>query len=161
FSPRNVRRIHEWIQGHARDLVSEMADKGEGDFVEDVSMKLPGRIFASFFGLEGDERLEPTVDAAMKFLAWTDPETVGEAGALATLGQVIATLYQTATELAQERRAKPADDVMTWLVRAEWEGRRMTDEEICNFFVLLPVAANDTTRHSTAHAIYAFTQHPD
>jgi cytochrome P450 len=60
FSPANMRRIGDWIRGHARDVVSEIAGEGEGDFVQDVSMKLPALIFASFFGLEGDPRLEPT-----------------------------------------------------------------------------------------------------
>jgi cytochrome P450 len=156
-----MRRIGEWIHGHARDIVSEMAHKGEGDFVQDVSMKLPARIFGNFFGLEPGERLDRTVDAAMKFLAWTDPETVGEDGPLALMADVVGTLHETATELAEERRAKPGDDLMSWLVQAEFEGQRMTDDEICAFFVLLPVAANDTTRHSTAHAIYTFSQHPD
>jgi cytochrome P450 len=161
FSPANMRRMQGWIQGHARDVVNEMAAKGEGDFVQEVSMKLPARIFASFFGLEGHERLEPTVDAAMKFLAWTDPEVMGDAGPLPMLGQVLSTLYETAMQLAQERRAHPGNDVMTWLVEAEWEGQKMTDEDICNFFVLVPIAANDTTRHSSAHAILAFSQHPE
>jgi cytochrome P450 len=161
FSPANMRRIGEWIHGHARDIVSEMAHKGEGDFVQDVSMKLPARIFGNFFGLEPGERLDRTVDAAMKFLAWTDPETVGEDGPLALMADVVGTLHETATELAEERRAKPGEDLMSWLVQAEFEGQRMTDDEICAFFVLLPVAANDTTRHSTAHAIYTFSQHPD
>ena len=45
FKPKNMRRLEGWIQGHARDLVSEMAHLGEGDFVDLVSVKLPGRIF--------------------------------------------------------------------------------------------------------------------
>ncbi len=36
----------------------------------------------------------------------------------------------------------------------------MTDEEIAAFFVLLAVAANDTTRHASAQAIHAFTEYP-
>jgi cytochrome P450 len=161
FKPANVRRIQDWIQGHARDVVSEMIPKGEGDFVQDVSMKLPARIFASFFGLEGDDRLERTVDAAMKFQAWNDPEVVGEAGPLAMMADVFMTLHQTGRELAEERRANPRDDLMTWLVQAEWEGQKMTDEEIIAFFVLLPVAANDTTRHSSAHAVWNLSRFPD
>ena len=55
FKPKNMRRLEGWIRGHARDLVSEMADLGEGDFVELVSVKLPARIFGSFFGLPEGE----------------------------------------------------------------------------------------------------------
>ena len=74
FKPKNMRRLESWIRGHARDLVGEMAHLGEGDFVELVSVKLPGRIFGSFFGLpEGDLR-EKTISAAQRLLGWTDPE---------------------------------------------------------------------------------------
>jgi cytochrome P450 len=161
FSPRNVKRLQDWIHGHARDVVKEMIPKGEADFVKEVSLKLPARIFASFFGLEGDDRLEKTVDAAMKFQAWNDPEVVGEGGPLALMAEVFMTLHQTARELAQERRENPGDDLMTWLVQAEFEGQKMTDEDIIAFFVLLPVAANDTTRHSSAHAVLALSQFPE
>ena len=34
FKPRNMRRLQDWIQGHARDLITEMSHLGEGDFVE-------------------------------------------------------------------------------------------------------------------------------
>ncbi len=43
---------------------------------------------------------------------------------------------------------------MSWLVQAELEGERMTDDEIGAFFVLLAVAANDTTRHASAGTIH-------
>ena len=56
FKPKNMRRLEGWIRGHARDLVDEMAHLGEGDFVQLVSVKLPGRIFGSFFGLPAGRR---------------------------------------------------------------------------------------------------------
>ena len=49
---------------------------------------------------------------------------------------------------------------MTWMVQAEFDGEKMTDDELKAFFVLLAVAANDTTRHASAHAIYAFLPAP-
>jgi cytochrome P450 len=163
FTPANMRRIHGWIHGHVRDLFDEMVPKGEADFVKEVSVKLPGRIFSSFYGLEEGDRRDATIQAAQDLLAWTDPDVAGEGpdAALTLFTDCVMTLHQTAAELAEERRAAPGDDLMSWMLAAEFEGRRMTDEEICAFFVLLAVAANDTTRHSTAHAIHAFTQFPD
>ncbi|HPY23810.1 MAG TPA: cytochrome P450, partial [Mycobacterium sp.] len=49
----------------------------------------------------------------------------------------------------------------TWMVQAEFDGKKMTDDELRAFFVLLAVAANDTTRHASAHAIYTFSKFPD
>jgi cytochrome P450 len=50
---------------------------------------------------------------------------------------------------------------MTALVQAELEGERLTRAEIAAFFVLLSVAGNDTTRHTTSHGMRALTLHPD
>ncbi len=50
---------------------------------------------------------------------------------------------------------------MTALVEAEIDGDRLTYPEIAAFFVLLAVAANDTTRHTTSHAMHALSAFPD
>jgi cytochrome P450 len=46
------------------------------------------------------------------------------------------------------------------LVQAEVDGEKLTHPEIAAFFVLLSVAGNDTTRHTTSHAMRALTLNP-
>jgi cytochrome P450 len=77
------------------------------------------------------------------------------------LGEALWTLTSFATELAAHREKKPGEDLMTALVQAEVEGDRLTHAEIAAFFVLLSVAGNDTTRHTTSHAVRALTVNPD
>jgi cytochrome P450 len=77
------------------------------------------------------------------------------------MGEAVFTLHQFASGLAEERQRDPQDDLMTALVQAELDGERMTIPEIAAFFVLLSVAGNDTTRHTTSHALHALTAHPD
>ena len=160
FKPKNMRRLEGWIQGHARDLVSEMAHLGEGDFVELVSVKLPGRIFGSFFGLPPGDVHQKTIDAAQRLLGWTDPEICAGRTGLELFGGAVMDLHDVAAQLIPERRANPGDDLLTWMVQAEFDGKKMTDNELKAFFVLLAVAANDTTRHASAHAIYALSKFP-
>ncbi|MGE4424856.1 MAG: cytochrome P450 [Solirubrobacteraceae bacterium] len=160
FKPRNMRRLDGWVRGHARDLVQEMAPKGEGDFVDLVSMHLPGRIFASFFGVP-DRLYEKTISAAQRLLAWGDPEVCGEQSGLELFADCVIDLHSVVQELAEERRENRGEDLVSWMLDAEWEGQHMTEDEISAFFVLLAVAANDTTRHSSAHAIRLFSQNPD
>ena len=161
FKPKNMRRLEDWIRGHARDLVSEMSHRGEGDFVELISTKLPGRIFGSFFGLPSGEVHTKTIDAAQRLLGWTDPEICAGRSGLELFGGAVMDLHETAATLIPERRANPGDDLITWMVQAEFDGKKMTDDELKAFFVLLAVAANDTTRHASAQAIYAFSRFPD
>lgn len=161
FKPRNMLRLQDWIQGHARDLISEISHLGEGDFVELVSVKLPGRIFGSFFGLPPGEMHEKTINAAQRTLGWTDPEVRGDLTAIELFAGAVMDLHETVTALLPERRANPGDDLLSWMVQAEFDGEKMTDDELKAFFTLLAVAANDTTRHASAHAILAFSQFPE
>ena len=161
FKPKNMRRLQDWIRGHARDLISEMSPRGEGDFVELVSTKLPGRIFGSFFGLPPGEVHEKTIDAAQRLLGWTDPEVCAGRTGLELFTGAVMDLHETAAMLIPRRRADPGDDLISWMVQAEFDGKKMTDDELKAFFVLLAVAANDTTRHASAQAIYAFSRFPD
>ncbi len=80
---------------------------------------------------------------------------------LQKLGEALWTPTETSTALAAERTARPRDDLMTALVQAEVDGERLTHAEIAAFFVLLAVAGNDTTRHTTSHAMRALTTNPD
>jgi cytochrome P450 len=162
FKPRNLRLMESWIQEQTRTLIDEMAPKGQGDFIEDVSNRLPGRIFGRFWGLtEGTDMYDKTIDAAQRLPAYTDPEVCGGLSGLELFGGAVQDLHETAATLAPLRRANPGEDLMSWVVQAEWEGQRMTDHEIACLFTLVAVASNDTTRHASAHAIYSFSRFPE
>lgn len=69
-------------------------------------------------------------------------------------------LSATGVELAKFRRSHPGDDLMTSIVNAEVDGKRLTDEEIGAFLILLASAGNDTTKQTTTHAMLALTENP-
>lgn len=161
FKPGNMRKLEGWVREHARDLIDEMGNLGSGDFVDLVAEPMPGRIFGSFFGLHEGDQHEATIRAAQDLLSWNDPVVTGGVEPLEHFVNCVMTLRLTAADLAEERRESPGDDLMSWLVQAEFEGEKMTDDEIGAFFVLLAVAANDTTRHASAGMLYAFTRFQD
>ena len=138
-----------------------MAHLGEGDFCELFAKHVPGRIFADFFGLPEGETREDVMDAAEKMLAWDDPEAAQGRDALEVYGEEAQRLLDICFDLIDERRAAPGEDLLSWLVEAEFEGRKLEDWEIGSFFTLLAAAGNDTTRHSTAHAVHLLTTHPE
>jgi cytochrome P450 len=63
--------------------------------------------------------------------------------------------------LAEERRREPKDDLVTKLVQAEVDGERLSEREFDNFFCLLIVAGNETTRHAITHGMLALSEHRD
>lgn len=162
FTPRNTRNISEWVAEHARKRLDEIIDRGEGDFCEDYAKYVPGRIFAHFFGLTQDsEEQHIVMEAAERMLAWDDPRMALGRDALTTHAEEAERIQEIALLMAEERRKEPKDDLLSWVVNAEFEGKKLDEWEIAAFFSMLASAANDTTRHSIAHAVHLFSNHPD
>jgi cytochrome P450 len=160
FSPRRVRALEEKIAARAGRLVDDLLDRGEGDFVEVVSRPLPSATFAEMMGVDEDDR-ERVTALADDMVSWNDPDVLEGRDGLTLLIETLVGLYAEAAALAGRRRAEPADDVLTGLVTAEVDGERLTDEDIGAFFVLLSVAANDTTRQTISHGALALGRFPD
>jgi cytochrome P450 len=160
FTPRQVARIEEGIARNARQIVEDAATAGGGDFVEMIAKRLPLVTISDMIGVPDAERDQVVADADM-LVSVADPEAFGERPPIELLGEAMWKLTEFATELAAHREKHPGDDLMTALVQAEVDGDRLTHAEIGAFFVLLSVAGNDTTRHTTSHAMRALTVHPD
>jgi cytochrome P450 len=159
FTPRQVARIDDGIRANAKRIVAEAAPTGGGDFVDLIARRLPLQTISDLLGVPEADR-ERVMDAADMLVSATDPEAFGDRPPLEVLGGALWTLTEYATELAKHREQHPVDDLMTALVQAEVDGDRLTHAEIAAFLVLLSVAGNDTSRHTTSHAIRALTLHP-
>ncbi len=162
FTPRRVRTIEEQIRAQARGIVDDLVASGTGevDLVDRVSSRLPMWTISEMIGIDEPDR-ERVARAANAMVSWNDPEFIGEGDPMGVLLEGLMTLHQASFALADARRRRPADDLMTALVQAEVEGVQLTDEDIASFFVLLCVAGNDTTRQTTSHAALALDRHPD
>jgi len=161
FTPRQVRRIEDSIQANAKTIVEELKAAGSGgDFVEQCAKELPIRTLSDMVGIpEADrQRVEHAADA---MVSWCDPVYLNGRHPMEVMFEAQTTVHQVAFALAAERREHPGDDLFSSLVNAEVDGDRLADTDIAAFFVLLSVAANDTTRQTTSHALKALTDFPD
>jgi cytochrome P450 len=160
FTPRQVARIEEGIRRSAAQIVSEAAPTGGGDFVSLIAKRLPLQTISDMIGVPEADR-ERVVSAADALVSVGDEHFLDGRDPMVVMGEAIWTLSQFAGELAAHRERRPADDLMTALVQAELDGDRLTHAEISAWFVLLSVAGNDTTRHTTSHAMRALTLNPE
>jgi len=160
FKPRAVKRIEDGIRADARTIVDELGDGFEGDFVEAVAKRLPMMTIMRMLGVPEQDREAVLwgVDAAV---SWNDPEFLAGRTPLEVVTESMTIMTGIAFRLCAERRERPADDLITDLVQAEVDGNRLSDAEIGAFVVLLSVAGNDTTRHTTSHAMRALCDFPD
>jgi cytochrome P450 len=160
FTPRRVALIDEQIRAQARAIVDDLVQLGDCDVVEHVSRRLPMWTIAEMMGVAPAEH-DAFAHLANRMVGAGDPDVVGDGNPLEVIVECIVGLTGIALRLASERRAEPADDLMTALVQAEVDGDRLSDPEIGAFFVLLAVAGNDTTRNTISHGLKALCDQPD
>ncbi|WP_433800768.1 cytochrome P450 [Actinomycetospora sp. CA-084318] len=162
FTPKRIRRIEDQVEQAAREVVDAFAGDpaGELEFVEGCAARLPLRMFSAMFGVP-EHLQERTAAAAQDIVSWADPEHLaGRDPAQVQVGAA-QTLHEIAGEIVADRRENPGDDLFTGLAQAEVDGQRLTDAEIGAFFVLLSVAGNDTTKHTSTLTVEHLTEHPD
>ena len=63
--------------------------------------------------------------------------------------------------LINERRDKPADDLLTALIAAEEQGDKLSEQELVTMVEAVIVGGTDTTRNQLACCVALFCDHPD
>jgi cholest-4-en-3-one 26-monooxygenase len=170
FTPRKVRQLTDHMREITRDILDEICDRGEMDFVADFAIHLPLIVLAELMGLDPDMRLQLQTwsDAMMAGDGHTDPADPVLVRATEAFGEFAAHAQQR----IDERRKAPRDDLIGLLTGAydagelerEWdfgETGDLADDELLMFLVLLLVAGNETTRNAITGGLLAFSRFPD
>lgn len=160
FTPKQIKRIESDIASRAKRIVSTAAAKDDVDFVADISRHLPIEMYGDMFGIP-DEMRDAAARAADEIVAWADPVLLAGRDPAEVQVEAAMTIHEIAEKLTAERRANPADDLVTALVQAEVDGEKLSDFEIGAVMVLFSVAATDTTRHTSSFAVKALTDFPE
>jgi cytochrome P450 len=164
FTPRQLALMKADVEGVAREIVDEIAERGEADVVTEVAARLPLRIILDMMGIPRSQE-QFVFDRTNVILGFTDPEYVDDVEdpmavtmAILSAGQDLAALV---SELGEARIAEPGNDLVSALVTSEVDGEHLTPQELASFFILLVVAGNETTRNAIAHGLTTLTDHPD
>ncbi|MCY3663717.1 MAG: cytochrome P450 [bacterium] len=168
FTPRNVARFEAATRAIAAELLDGFVASGGGDWVRAVAAPLPIRVIMLMLGIPeadadylvelSDYLVEGTGDRPT--LA---PDAFGNATPLRLLpfgSPASHALFVYGEELGERRRAEPAEDLVTELVRAA-DGGRLSPAEYRNFFQILVFAGNETTRTALVHGALALAEQPE
>ncbi|HET9566060.1 MAG TPA: cytochrome P450 [Mycobacterium sp.] len=152
FTPRQVAKLNKHVADMARQIVDDVAERGECDFVDDVAGALPSFVIAELLGIP--------LEDGRKLYELTEIMNTGAVGEPTHTADAQMQMFHYGTELAARKRAVPGDDIATSLLHAEVDGVRLTDLEFNMFFLLLINAGGDTTRNLVAAGILALMEHP-
>jgi cytochrome P450 family 142 subfamily A polypeptide 1 len=158
-------------------VIDDVQGSGEIDFVSDLAMHVPLIVISELLGLDPGIR--------RTLYEWSDAMIGGEGcdsaddPAMVRATEAFVEYTTLISEVIEQRRADPRDDLISILTSAYDDGSLsydadhkanydresglasdLSNDELLMFCVLLMVAGNETTRNAIAGGMRAFTQFP-
>jgi cytochrome P450 len=187
FTRRAVARLEHRIRAHARAICDRVftGPRGECDFAKDVAADLPLLTLADVLGVPHQDR-RLLFDWSNRVIGYQDPDYASSAEFDPAVGTPMARealalrptpgsdsrmpdprtregmpdLYAYAHLLAEEKRRRPGNDVMSILLaQVDDDGGRVSVAEFENMFWLFAVAGNETLRNGLPGACIALLDH--
>ncbi|HVA02635.1 MAG TPA: cytochrome P450 [Acidimicrobiales bacterium] len=160
FTPRMVNQLELKIHETADTIIDAVIEKGQADFVTDISAELPLQVIADLLGVPQADR-HNMFDWSNRMIGQEDPEFQTTANGEEYANEAAMELYAYAAELYAKKKANPTEDLMSVLSSVEVDGDKLSELELELFFLLLTVAGNETTRNLMSGAMHTFFQNPD
>jgi cytochrome P450 len=169
FSPTRMRALEPEVRSLVNQLLDDIGDTCEIDFVEAFAKELPTRVFLALMGWSYDD--------AAKLNDWVDRIVLGLPGASeeeSTAFRMEAAMeaYAYFAEMIDERiekredpnHARPTnpdvDDITDVLVNGTFQGRELTQFEMLNILFLMMIGGLHTVQGQLAHSVLYFAEHP-
>jgi cytochrome P450 len=169
FSQRAVAVYQHFVEGLTEQVLDQALARDEFDFVDAVAKEVPIRVLARIMGLpeaklgqfiELGDRLIANTDPSITDVVWGRDDT--DAYRLypfrSPYGQQ---LWDLGREVISDRLRRPGGDLLSTLLRAEVDGDRLSETDLDNFFSIMVIAGNETTRIAIAQGVLAFCERPE
>jgi cytochrome P450 family 142 subfamily A polypeptide 1 len=176
FTPRMVKKLEVTFRELTKRAIDAIADEGRCDFVKSISVPLPLWLIASMIGIREEDW--------DRFHHWSDDMIAGEGNlgnleVVAKAGRAYAEYAAYATEVIEDRRRNPQDDLITILAGAKDRGvlksssgdapappgmdpsEGVHNDELIKLCVILLVAGNETTRNGISGGMQLLIENPD
>ncbi len=170
FSAATLRRYDDFLRGLARLTVDTALQQDEFDFVDAIAADYPINVLARLLDVP-DEFTPQLISWGNEIVGATDPDYARvlvdspESEKYAHLpfrSPASIEIFEYGRKLAAERKGGHGEDLVSRLVnRIPEDGIPLTPTDFDNYFLLLVVAGNETTRQAISHAMKALMDRPD
>mgnify|MGYP006101916467 FL=1 len=156
FSPKIIRDMEEGIRNKCRNLMSEVKDKKEFNFVTEIAEQLPLWVLSEMMGIKEADRakvrdlVNELTDASIQ----QDPEKQAQ------VWLNYMELFKMGRDMIEERRKNPTEDLMSVVANSEVKGEGLPPELLDGFFLLMVIAGNETTRNTITGGLIALSENP-
>jgi cytochrome P450 len=157
FTPRAVEALRPFTRAAIARLFDDVAGSNECDAVPALCDPFPIPVICALVGIEADriEDLSRWASSILLSLRLDAGQFIEE------IEQCQTELDAYITELIEQRRAVPRDDLLSNLIAVEEEGDRLSPSELLSVVSMMLVAGTDTTRNQLSNMIHTFAEHPE
>jgi cytochrome P450 len=160
FTPKKMAAIEPKVREFCARSLDPLVGSGGFDFITDLGAQMPMRTIGMLLGIpeEDQEAIRDQIDDGLRL---EDGSAMPEAAFERAEGQ--ASAFE---EYIDWRADNPSDDLMTEMLRAEFEDetgerRTLSRVEVLNFVNLLAAAGNETTTRLIGWTGKVLAEHPD
>lgn len=162
FTPRKLVEMERLIDGIVDRLLDHVEDLGELDLIDDFAKVLPTEIISFMLGIP--ESYRPKLRGfSLAILGALDPVVPSER--MEAGNAAVIEFSEILSELIDHRRNNPdgalEGEVLESLIFGEYDGRRLTQEELVQNCIFLLNAGHETTTSLVANSIGMLLDHPD
>jgi cytochrome P450 len=157
FTPRKMAAIEPKVREFCARSLDPYVGAGGFDFIRDLGAEMPMRTIGMLLGIPEEDQpsIREQIDEGLRLSDGTMPTDYQPQDHTSAFAAYI-----------DWRSEHPSDDVMTELLRAEFEDetgtrRRLTRQQVLNFVNLLAAAGNETTTRLIGWTGKVLADHPD
>jgi cytochrome P450 len=156
FTRDRIIELEPRIRQLTRKYLRPALEQGSFDFVGDFASMIPVDVISELIGVPENDR--PMLLRLSQQIMTRDDIQGRLTPAVAQANLELAGYYG---DLIAEREREPRDDLVSALLHAEIEGRRLSTAEVIATLMLLGVAGNETTIRALGTAWRCAWQHPE
>jgi len=170
FSVAQLRKYEDFLRDLARVSINEALERQDIDFVDAIAADFPINVLARLLDVP-DEMIPQLITWGNTIVGFSDPELSDvlvdsdEAQNYKHLpfrNPVSMEIFEYGRQLAKERKGGDGEDIISKIVnRTPDDGIPLADHEFDNYFLLLVVAGNETTRQAMTLSMKGLMDHPD
>ncbi|MEW2117799.1 cytochrome P450 [Streptomyces sp. NPDC005474] len=170
FGASVINSYSDFLRGLTAKTLDAALAKGTFDFVADVSADFPINVLARLLDVPPEDN-QQLIDWGNRIIGNTDPdyadvllnsEESEKYRDLPFRSPASLEVFEYGRELARQRRGGDGTDLVSRLVNGTpRDGVPLSAQDFDNYFLLLVVAGNETTRHTITHSMLALLQHPE
>jgi cytochrome P450 len=155
FSPGAVEQMQPFMEEQAHWFLDQRIGDGRMDLVLDYASPVPAILTMKLMGLPYDNwQLYANLFHSVMAVPQDSPEYIN------AIAQVPA-MMQDVLDFAAARRAEVRDDLTSFLIQFEFDGKRLTDEQLLNILWNLIAGGVDTTTSQTALTLLHLGTRPE